>query len=51
LQEEFSGVGIDEENMLVHRMLGSSFGVIQSIDLLSGQTTEESGLFLHGLLD
>jgi len=51
IHETFTGVGIDVNNMKLHRMLDSSLGVLQTFDLTNGAMEKNSGIFLSGLLD
>jgi len=48
---KFSGIGVDRNTLTLHRMLESSLGILQSIDLETGVVYEKSGLFLQDILD
>ena len=51
LDDSFSGVGVDINNMKLHRMLDSSLGILQTIDLTNGNIETNTGVFLSNLLN
>jgi len=51
VDDTFSGVGVDANNLKLYRMLDSSLGVLQTIDLLNGNIEKNTGVFLNNLLN